>query len=109
MSLLVRLLRSHEAHACGAAAGTIQNLSREERSRAVLTSLGAVEPLADLLVGRHVKSQVRIFQGMNVPLKVRQVGGGDWGKHASRGKRSALSSAYIAQKHTHTHTHTHVL
>lgn len=44
---------------CGGAAGTIQNLSREEKSRALLLeSFGAVEPLADLLVGRHVKSQV---------------------------------------------------
>ncbi|CAN0312792.1 unnamed protein product, partial [Ectocarpus fasciculatus] len=56
---LVRLLRSHEAHVCGGAAGTIQNLSREEKSRALLLeSFGAVEPLADLLVGRHVKSQI---------------------------------------------------
>ncbi|CAM9540366.1 unnamed protein product, partial [Ectocarpus sp. 13 AM-2016] len=56
---LVRLLRSHEAQVCGGAAGTIQNLSREEKSRALLLeSFGAVEPLADLLVGRHVKSQV---------------------------------------------------
>lgn len=56
---LVRLLRSHEAQVCGGAAGTIQNLSREEKSRALLLdSFGAVESLADLLVGRHVKSQV---------------------------------------------------
>lgn len=54
----MRLLRSHEAQVCGGAAGTIQNVSREEKSRAVLTTSGAVEPLADLLVGRHVKSQV---------------------------------------------------
>eukprot|EP00752_Nemacystus_decipiens_P004513 g4121.t1 len=56
---LVRLLRSHEAQVCGGAAGTIQNLSREEKSRALLLdSSGAVESLADLLVGRHTKSQI---------------------------------------------------
>lgn len=56
---LVRLLRSHEAQVCGGAAGTIQNLSREEKSRTLLLgSLGVIEPLADLLVGRHIKSQV---------------------------------------------------
>lgn len=44
---------------CGGAAGTIQNLSREEKCRALLLNhFGVVEPLADLLVGRHVKSQV---------------------------------------------------
>ncbi|CAM9513981.1 unnamed protein product [Scytosiphon promiscuus] len=56
---LVRLLRSHEAQVCGGAAGTIQNLSREEKSRALLLdTFAAVEPLADLLVGHHVKSQI---------------------------------------------------
>ncbi|CAM9100233.1 unnamed protein product [Pylaiella littoralis] len=56
---LVRLLRSHEAQVCGGAAGTIQNLSREEKCRALLLNhFGVVEPLADLLVGRHVKSQI---------------------------------------------------
>lgn len=56
---LVRLLRSHESQMCGGAAGTIQNVSREEKSRcALLSTFGAVEPLADLLVGCHVKSQV---------------------------------------------------
>lgn len=47
---------------CGGAAGAIQNLSREEKSRAMLTAFGVVEPLADLLVGRHVKSQVTVLQ-----------------------------------------------
>lgn len=61
---MVRLLRSHEAQVCGGAAGTIQNLSREEKSRALLLdSFGAVEPLADLLVGNHVKSQVNTGRG----------------------------------------------
>lgn len=61
---MVRLLRSHEAQVCGGAAGTIQNLSREEKSRALLLgSFGVVEPLADLLVGRHVKSQVGEWVG----------------------------------------------
>ncbi|CAM9366092.1 unnamed protein product, partial [Sphacelaria rigidula] len=55
---LVKLLRSHEAQICGGAAGTIQNLSREEKSRTLLTTFGVVEPLADLLFGRHLKSQV---------------------------------------------------
>lgn len=63
----MRLLRSHEAQVCGGAAGTIQNLSREEKSRALLLdSFGAVEPLADLLVGRHVKSQVSFLLGWPV-------------------------------------------
>lgn len=56
---LVKLLRSHEKHVCGGAAGTIQNMSREENSRALLRTFGVVEPLADLLVGRHMKSQVK--------------------------------------------------
>lgn len=55
---LMRLLRSHDAQVCGRAAGTIQNLSREERSRALLVSFGVVEFLTDLLVGCNVKTQV---------------------------------------------------
>ncbi|CAM9231079.1 unnamed protein product, partial [Choristocarpus tenellus] len=55
---LVGMLRHPEPQMCGGAAGTIQNLSREMQSRDQLAALGVVGPLSDLLVGRHLKSQV---------------------------------------------------
>lgn len=56
------MLKHDEARICREAAGTIQNLSREERSRVLLSRVGAVEPLADLLVGHHVMSQVKVLE-----------------------------------------------
>ena len=58
MPLLIQLLRVPSAPVCGSAAGALQNLSRETSARKEIRQLGAVVPLADLLFGDDVQSQV---------------------------------------------------
>ena len=55
---LVALLRVPSAAVCGSAAGALQNLSRESSARQEIRDTGAVVPLADLLFGDDVQSQV---------------------------------------------------
>jgi hypothetical protein len=55
---LIALLRAPSAAVCGSAAGALQNLSRESSARREIREMGAVVPLADLLFGDDVQSQV---------------------------------------------------
>lgn len=58
ISSLIALLHDHSPDICHAAAGTIQNLSREVCSKDLILSSGAVPYLSDLLCGDNVDCQI---------------------------------------------------
>lgn len=58
---LVQMLRDPSSEICRAAAGTIQNLSRDIAVRGEVVSSGALEYLSDLLFASDVSCQVRVF------------------------------------------------
>lgn len=66
---LVALLRDPSIEICRAAAGTVQNLSRDMPVRAAIVSTGALEYLSDLLFANDITCQVTRFQ----PTHVEQV------------------------------------
>jgi hypothetical protein len=58
---LVELMRDSSTEICRAAAGTIQNLSRDPEARAVIVGAGALEHLSDLLFASDVACQVIVI------------------------------------------------
>jgi hypothetical protein len=56
---LILLLRDSSPEICRAAAGTIQNLTRDSEARKVVVDAGALEFLSDLLFASDVSCQVR--------------------------------------------------
>lgn len=58
VSQLVALMRDPCAEVCRAAAGTVQNLSRDVEARAAVVQAGALEYLSDLLFASDVACQV---------------------------------------------------
>lgn len=58
VSQVIHLMRDSSAEICHAAAGTIQNLSRDPDTRAALVEEGALEYLSDLLFASDISCQV---------------------------------------------------
>jgi hypothetical protein len=56
---LINLMRDPSADVCRAAAGTIQNLSRDVEARKAIMDAGALEYLSDLLFASDITCQVR--------------------------------------------------
>mmetsp|Transcript_52333 Transcript_52333/g.104835 ORF Transcript_52333/g.104835 Transcript_52333/m.104835 type:complete len:109 (-) Transcript_52333:181-507(-) len=52
------MLNDPQVAICGAAAGAIQNLSREQQSKAEIMEADAVPPLTELMFGADVPAQV---------------------------------------------------
>jgi hypothetical protein len=58
--MLINLMRDPSADVCRAAAGTIQNLSRDVEARKAIMDAGALEYLSDLLFASDITCQVRL-------------------------------------------------
>ena len=58
---LICLLRDSSTEICRAAAGTIQNLSRDIAARSVIVNSGALEYLSDLLFASDITCQVSLY------------------------------------------------
>jgi len=54
----VSLLTDSSVEVCQAAAGALQNMSREVSARELIMSGGAIPPLCDLLFGNDILCQV---------------------------------------------------
>lgn len=63
--MLTELMRDPSTEICRAAAGTIQNLSRDPEARTEIVRCGAVEYLSDLLFASDVSCQVRLTMGFD--------------------------------------------
>jgi hypothetical protein len=65
---LLCLLRDHSPEVCQAAAGTLQNMSRETRSRTLILDANATPLLLDLLFSADITCQVSRKSLLPVPL-----------------------------------------
>ena len=57
---VIRLLRDCSIEICLAATGTLQNMSREARSREIILEEEGILPLTDLLFGNDMQCQVSL-------------------------------------------------
>lgn len=69
---IIGLMRDSSPEICHAAAGTIQNLSRDPDARAAIVAEGALEYLSDLLFASDIACQVRRPECTNLQLALKR-------------------------------------